>query len=497
MTGPDIIVVGSGMGGATLAAALAPTGRRILILERGEHLRDSPEARDPGAIFARGHYRPRESWLDGAGTPFNPGNFYYVGGNTKMYGAVLFRFREADFSPIAHLGGRSVGWPVSYGDFAPYYDRAETLYQVRGAVAQDPSEPAHSGGYPHPPVPHEPVISDLAARLSAAGLHPSPLPLGVDLDRWLARGATPWDGHPDTCGGKMDAETCGLAEALKHPNVTLQTGTHVDRLLAGATGRITGVAVTRNGVGETLTAPVVVLAAGAVNTAALLLRSADALHPAGLANRSDQVGRNFMNHNASAMLALHPLRRNPSVYQKSLTLNDFYLRGGPDDKPLGNVQLLGKISAPILASQAGLPQAVARWITDRSIDFYLMSEDLPNPDSRVTLRGGQICLDWKRSNWEAHMALVAKMKSVLRRAGFPVVLSKAFDRRTPSHQCGTARMGLDPAQSVTDVRGRTHDHPNLFIADASVLPTSAAVNPSLTVAAHALRCAEAVSVGRT
>ncbi len=496
MAQPDSIVIGSGMGGATLAAALAPTGRRILILERGEHLRDCPEARDAAAIFDRGHFRPEEHWIDGQGKAFSPGNFYYVGGNTKMYGGVLLRFRKEDFAPISHMGGVSAGWPLSYDDFAPYYDRAEALYQVRGALGDDPSEPAHTGGYPHAAVPHEPVIADLARRLKAAGLNPSPLPLGVDLDRWLAHGATPWDGHPDTCGGKMDAETCGLAEALKHPNVTLQTGTHVERLIADASGTITGVAVTRDGTRETLTAPVVVLAAGAVNTAALLLRSGDEQRPGGLANSSDQVGRNFMNHNASAMLALHPLRRNPSVYQKTLTLNDFYLRGGPGDRPLGNVQLLGKISAPILSSQAGLPMAVARWIAERSIDFYLMSEDLPDPESRVTVRGGQIHLDWRRSNWGAHLALVAKMKQVLRRAGFPVVLSKAFDRRTPSHQCGTARMGLDPARSVTDIRGRAHDHPNLFIADASVLPTSAAVNPSLTVAAHALRCADRIAEGQ-
>ncbi|SNR60126.1 GMC oxidoreductase [Puniceibacterium sediminis] len=497
MPQPEIIVIGSGMGGATIAAALAPTGRQILILERGEHLRDSPEARDATAIFARGHFRPKESWLDGQGRAFNPGNFYFVGGNTKMYGAVLFRFREADFSLNSHMGGTSAGWPVSYDDFAPYYDRAEALYQVRGALGADPSEPPHAGDYPHPPVPDEPVIADLAQRLRASGLHPSPLPLGVDLDRWLAGGKTPWDGHPDTCGGKMDAESCGLAEALKYPNVTLQTGTHVDRLLADENGRITGLEVTRDGLGETLSAPVVVLAAGAVNTAALLLRSADARHPAGLANSSDQVGRNFMNHNASAMLALHPLRRNPSVYQKTLTVNDFYLDGGPYGEPLGNVQLLGKISAPILSSQSGIPLRIAKWITDRSIDLYLMSEDLPDVDSRVTVKDGQIRLDWRRSNWEAHLALVAKMKQVMRRAGFPVVLSKAFDRRTPSHQCGTARMGWDSTRSVTDIWGRTHDHENLFIADASVLPTSGAVNPSLTVAAHALRCADAISEGWT
>ncbi len=197
-----------------------------------------------------------------------------------------------------------------------------------------------------------------------------------------------------------------------------------------------------------------------------------------------------MNHNLSAVLAIHPFRRNDGIYQKTLQVNDFYLTGGPKGEPLGNMQLLGKISGPILASDTPIPLPVANWIAKHSVDILAMSEDLPNPDSRVTLRDGQICLDWKRSNWAAHEALVARMKAMLRRAGYPIVLSRAFDRRTPSHQCGTARMGHDPATSVVDPFCRAHDLQNMFIVDASVLPTSAAVNPSLTIAALALRTAE-------
>lgn len=488
----DVLIIGSGMGGATVAADLAKTGARIKIVERGEYLTDCPEARDAEAIFARGHFRPQERWLDGEGTPFSPGNFYYVGGNTKLYGAVLLRFREQDFRPTRHMGGATAGWPYDYAQLSPWYKKAEDLYQVRGGIGEDPTEPPVDSGYSYPPVADEPVIADLRNRLRAQGLHPTSLPLGVDIDRWLAHGQTPWDGHPDTCGGKMDAETVGIRTALSHPNVELLTGTLVRRLRA-ENGRVTGVEVLRYGKPEVLSAPIVVLAAGAVNTAALLLRSASVLHPNGLANTSDQVGRNFMNHNASAMLALHPLRKNPSIYQKTLMINDFYLNGGPNGEPLGNVQLLGKISGPILASQAGIPRVIANWIAARSVDLYLMSEDLAAADSRVTLRDDRIVLDWKRSNWAAHQALVARMRRVMRRAGFPVVLSKAFDRRTPSHQCGTARMGQDPRRNVVDVWGRCHDLPNLFIADASVLPTSAAVNPSLTVAAHALRVADHIA----
>lgn len=483
---PDVIIIGSGMGGATLAAALAPSGRRILILERGDFLRPSPHDRDAGAVFADGVFRPDETWLDGSDTPFNPGNYYNVGGNSKFYGAALIRYRDADFGPRQHSGGTSAGWPISYADLEPDYQAAEQLYAVRGTPDQDPTEPPHSGGYPFAPVADEPDIAALRARLRKVGLHPASIPLGLDIDRWLKGGQTTWDAYPNTCGGKMDAETCGLASALAHSNVELRTRCRVTRLILDAKNQITGATFVRGDKAETVTARIVVVAAGAVQTAALLLASANDDCPTGLANRSDQVGRNFMNHNCSALMALHPLRRNRAVYQKTLMVNDFYL-GSKDDPPLGNVQMLGKITGPILAANSNLPQWLARAIAARSFDFYAMSEDLPDPDSRVTLKDGQIKLDWRRSNWDAHLLLVARLRQALRKAGFPIVVSRPFDRRTPSHQCGTARMGADPATSVVDTYCRSHDHKNLFIVDASVLATSAAVNPALTIAALALR----------
>ncbi len=478
MSDADIIIIGSGMGGATLAAALAGTGRRILILERGRALLPAPQDRDAAAIFGRGHFRPDETWLDGRGRPFNPGNYYNVGGNSKFYGAVLLRYRAEDFAPIRHLEGTTPGWPISYETMEPWYQAAETLYRVRGQLGEDPTEPPHSGLYPHPPVPDEPDIADLRRRLVSVGLHPASLPLGVDIEAWLAGGPTAWDAYPNTGQGKMDAETVGLAAALAHPNVALRTDCPVTRLVAGADGRIAAVEI--DGGRETLAAPMVVLAAGAVQSAVLLLRSC-------LANGSDMVGRNFMNHNTSALLALHPFRRNRAVYQKTLMVNDFYLSGGPANAPMGNIQLLGKITGPILAANARLPRLLAGIVARRSIDLYAMSEDLPDPESRIMLRGDRIVMDWRQKNWPAHLALVARLKGLLRRAGYPVVLSRPFDRRTPSHQCGTARMGADPAASVVDTFCRSHDHPNLFVCDASVLPTSAAVNPALTVAALALR----------
>ena len=207
------------MGGGTLAAALAPTGRRIVILERGERLKPSPHDRDAEAIFGRSRFRPDEPWLDGQGQPFDAGNYYMVGGNSKFYGAALIRYRESDFAPVTHRDGTTPGWPISYGALEPDYSAAEQIYGVRGAAGEDPTEPARSAPYPHDPVPDEPDIADLRQRLARVGLTPSGLPLGVDLERWLAAGRTPWDGHPDTCGGKMDAETVAIAAALRHPNV--------------------------------------------------------------------------------------------------------------------------------------------------------------------------------------------------------------------------------------------------------------------------------------
>ncbi|MCK0149326.1 GMC family oxidoreductase [Marivita sp. S6314] len=486
---PDVVIIGSGMGGATLAAALAPSGRKILILERGEALYPTVHDRDPQAIFRDGVFRPDEIWLDGCDRPFNPGNYYNVGGNSKFYGAVLLRYRAEDFSPIQHKGGRTPGWPISYDDLEADYVAAEQLYQVRGVPGEDPTDPPRSGGFAFPPVPDEPDIVDLRRRLQKAGLTPASLPLGVDLDRWLGAGHHPWDAHPDTCGGKMDAETIGIKTALAFPNVELMTGCRATQLLSDADGRITEIRCARGQETFTVNAPLVILSAGAVQSAALLLSSANDNCPTGLANRSDQVGRNFMNHNCSAVLALHPLRRNRAVYQKTLMINDFYLSDGAGGPPLGNVQLLGKISGPILAATSAVPEWLAGLIAARSFDFYAMSEDLPNPDSRVTVSDGQIRLDWKRSNWDAHDGLVRKLKACLKKAGFPIVFSRPFDRRTPSHQCGTARMGQDRSTSVVDTFCRAHDHPNLFVVDASVLPTSAAVNPALTIAALAIRTA--------
>ncbi|MDE1996924.1 MAG: GMC family oxidoreductase, partial [Rhizobiaceae bacterium] len=259
-------------------------------------------------------------------------------------------------------------------------------------------------------------------------------------------------------------------------------------------GRIERVLYEKDGETITLTPGLVILSAGAVQSSVLLLRSAVQRYRKGLANSSDQVGRNFMNHNSSAVIAVSPTFRNTSIYQKTFSFNDFYLSDGEGGPPLGNVQLLGRISAQVLkGSLPKVPEVLLNLLTGHAIDFYAMSEDIPNPESRIMVEGDRIVLQWKRTNWDAHMALVAKLKTILKSIGFPIVLAKPFDKRTPSHQCGTVRMGNDPATAPLDVFCRSFDHENLFVVDASFLPTSAAVNPALTIASQALRVADHIA----
>jgi choline dehydrogenase-like flavoprotein len=431
-------------------------------------------------------------WLDAEGKPFNPGNYHVVGGNTKFYGAVLFRYRKEDFSELEFTGGGvSPAWPFPYEELEPWYTKAEQLYQVRGTRDEDPTEPFHSRDYPFRPVPDEPAIAKVRERLKSVGLHPASLPLGVDIDRWLARASTPFDAYPDTLTGKMDAESCGLAAALKDPDIDLQTGADVIRLETDETNRIASIVYRQKGEEKRLSPKIVILSAGAIRSATLLLSSADGRNPNGLANSSDQVGRNFMNHNATFMLAVDPRTVNDSVYQKTIHFNDFYFGDGKGSGPLGQVQLLGRVTGQILKSRLrAVPEFALTMLSRRSVDWYLVSEDLPRKESRVRLDGSQVILEWRFSNMKAHETLVARVKERMRAAGYPILLSQLVDGRLPSHQCGTTRIGTDPSGYVCDPWCRSFDHRNLFVVDAGFLPTSAAVNPSLSVAAQALRVAD-------
>ncbi|MGE3843278.1 MAG: GMC oxidoreductase [Vicinamibacterales bacterium] len=506
----DVIIIGTGAGGGTLARKLAPSGKRILLLERGHFVPREKDNWSPRAVGRDGKYAAREVWHDGDGAPLRPHTNYNVGGNTKFYGAALFRLRADDFREVRHHGGLSPAWPITYEDLAPYYDEAEQLYHVHGRRGDDPTDPVQAAPFPHPPVSHEPVIRELAEDFSAAGLHPFHVPLGVMLneaapaDSACIRCET-CDGFPCLLGAKADAETCGVRPALAHPNVTLLTGVEVRRLETDPGGRtVTSVEASRNGRAMSLSADLIVVACGAINSAALLLRSASPKYPRGLANTSDLVGRHYMGHINSVLMAVSKCP-NPTVFQKTLGINDFYF-GSPDwSFPMGHISFVGKLDAEAL--RAGAPSFAPGWTLDmlarHSIDFWLTSEDLPDPENRVTLDAkGHVVLSYRPNNLEGHRRLLEALKATLaqRRAcprhgrschqGFlahNLYLGQQIPLAGVAHQNGTLRFGTDPERSVLDVQCKAHDLDNLYVVDGSFFPSSGAVNPALTIIANALR----------
>ena len=348
----DIIIIGSGMGGGTLAYALRNSGAKILLIERGDYLPQEPQNWQPSAVFDEGRYKTSEKWHAAHGSDFSPGMHYYVGGNTKMYGAALPRLRQEDFSAIEHEGGTSPAWPVSYAELEPYYAEAERIYRVHGIVGEDPCEPPRSAPYPFPAVPHEPYIEDLNQRLRANGLHPFHYPMGIDLrEGGTCIRCKTCDGFPCKVLAKSDADTCAVRPALESGNVTLWTNTVAKKLVTDESGkRVVGVEIERLGDWEIVNAETVVVSCGATSTAMLLFKSANDKHPNGLANSSGMLGRNYMVHNNTALMAVAPFRINPTVFQKTIAINDFYHKGPNFNYPMGNIQALGKLQAGMLTA---------------------------------------------------------------------------------------------------------------------------------------------------
>jgi choline dehydrogenase-like flavoprotein len=489
----DIIIIGTGMGGGTLAYALHDSGARILLIERGDFLPREPENWLPSAVFDEERYKPKEVWHVTNGETFKPGVHYFVGGNTKVYGAALPRLRREDFEVIEHEEGTSPSWPISYDNLQPYYAQAEKIYHVHGRAGDDPTEPPRNEPYPFPPVPHEPYIEALAEKLSQQGFNPFYFPMGIDLrpDGHCIRCQT-CDGFPCQVLAKSDAEACCVRPALKSQDVTLWTRTYARRLLTDTTGhRVTSVEIEQDGKILEVSAGTIVVSAGAVNSAALLLRSVNTQYPNGLANISGLVGRNYMVHNNTALMAVNPVKRNDTVFQKTLAINDFYFNGPDFPYPMGNIQLLGKLQAGMLtAAQPLVPRPILLAMANHSVDWWVMSEDLPDPENRITLNNnGDIQVNWRPNNLVAHRKLVDATRKMMKRAGYPFVFVKQMGIETNSHQCGTLRFGTDPVTSVLNPFCQTHDISNLFVVDSSFFPSSGAMNPALTVAAQALRVA--------
>jgi choline dehydrogenase-like flavoprotein len=444
-------------------------------------------------VFAAKRYRTTEHFLDEHGKPFRPSIFYGVGGNTKVYGAALPRLRREDFGVLETEDGISPAWPYAYEELEPYYAEAERLFRVHGTEGADPVEPPRSTPFPFPAVPHEPVIAEVADSFERQGLRPYPLPLGIDLrEGGSCIRCKTCDGFPCQVLAKSDAEVCVTQPALESPNVSIMTGARAVALRTDPTGRlITGLEIDHAGQRRTVVAATYVLAAGAINSAALLLRSASDRYPQGLANSSGMVGRNYMAHVNSALMAVRP-KVNGTVFQKTLAVNDWYFGDATSRLPMGNAQLLGKLQPGMLAAQLPLmPKRVLAEVAGRSVDWYLMTEDLPDLENRVSLdSSGSVILRWRPNNLGAHKRLIRAMSGAMRRAGYPLIQTRRLGLDAVAHQCGTLRFGDDPATSVLDPLCRTHDIENLFVVDSSFLPSSSAQNPALTVAAQALRVAD-------
>jgi choline dehydrogenase-like flavoprotein len=502
----DVIIVGTGAGGGTLARHLAPSGKRILLLERGDWLPREPQNWQAADVFVDNRYVSEDTWYDPSGKAFQPQIHYFVGGATKLYGAALYRLRAEDFGEIQHHDGISPAWPITYDELEPYYTKAEQLYEVHGARGEDPTEPPASAPYPFPAVSHEPRMQQLHDDLEAAGFHPFHAPCGIRLDE----ANLPYsacvrcmncDGFPCLVHGKSDADVFGVRPALEHPNVTLLTNARAVRLdTDGAGGTVESVVVERDGDTETYAADVVVLASGAANTARLLLESRSDAHPNGLANGSDQVGRNYMFHNCSAVLALSK-DENPTVFQKTLGLNDFYFAGNGHEYPLGNIQMVGKSQAPMYRGEKpGQTKLAPSWTLEKvarhAVDFWLSTEDLPLPENRVTVgRDGKLTLAYRSTNDKPKEELGKQLHSMLGKLHMEedglfhrfAYLKNDIPVAGVAHQAGTARMGADASDSVVDRDCRAHEVDNLYVVDTSVFPSIGAVNPALTAMANSLR----------
>jgi choline dehydrogenase-like flavoprotein len=510
----DLIVIGSGPGGAALAYKLAATGRRILLLERGEYLPRSMANWDAQTVFVEGAYQASETWYGRDGRSFHPGLHYYVGGNSKVYGAALLRMRERDFDEIRHQDGISPAWPVKYAEFEPYYAAAERLFHVHGERGEDPNEPPASRPFPYPPVSHEPRIQALSDRLTHGGLHPFHLPLGILLDEQDGK-PTPtsicircdaFDGFPCPLNGKADAQVVCVDPALKaYANMALLTGAYVSKLETDASGRsVTSVHVTRGGEREQYSADIVVVACGALSSALLLLRSMNSRHPHGLGNGSGQLGRNYMRHNQSVLMAL--MREpNETVFQKTLAVSDFYFGSDEWQYPLGMIQMCATLHGAQIRSEAlpswleWMPNMPFAQMARHSMAFWLSSEDLPRAENRIFYDGERVLLEVAENNMEAHRRLREKLEQMLNSAGVHPLLfehSLYLGKNIPiggtAHQAGTARFGTDPASSVLDLDCKCHELDNLYLADASFFPSIGAVNPTLTIIANALRVADRI-----
>ncbi len=487
----NVIVIGSGAGGGTLAGQLAASGRTVLLLERGGSMPLADQNVADVDLFRKDRYHPGEQWFGTDGDPFSPQTIYALGGNTKIWGGVLERMREREFAAVPLQEGPVPGWELTYGDLAPYYERAEALYRVHGKAGVDPTEPPRNGDYPFMPKPIEPFMQELRSCLERQGTHPYDLPLS-----WSESAADP----------SGDAELFGVDRARQAATVTVRERTRVRRLHVNPSGHeVRGVEAEIDGNTWLFSADAVVLAAGAINSAEILLRSATEHHSRGLANGSDQVGRNLMKPQLTSVIQL-AAAANSGRYARSLGITDYYWGDQNVSFPLGSIASGGGVlqdalfaeSPPVLSLVTKLmPSFGLEQLASRSVVWWATSAVRPDPHNRLTLRGNHLQIHYLPNNREAHDRLVYRWIDTLKQVEADPLCEVV--KPAPTHPrgeapltvmgsvCGTCRMGSNPATSVVDLQGRCHELTNLWIADASVFPSCPSVPIGLTVIANALR----------
>ena len=489
----DAVVIGSGLGGALAAHRLTEAGARVVVLERGCWPHRDEGDWDPQAILNDLRYRGTTplSVRQRGDRRFRPLPMNEtVGGMSVFYGGASLRLRPADFER----------WPIGYGDLEPFYGEAERLLGVHGSAGADPLEPPRSAGYPHPPIPYSAPAERIREAGEALGYRPFPIPLAINFvgnDRPRCVRCNTCDGFPCAIDAKNDA--AGILRRAERRGLEVRAGVLVSSL------ETRGQAVTRaacvdqeSGEAVSFAAPLFVLAAGALGSPAILLRS-------GLGNSalSLPIGRFLMRHCNAVVAGLFPFKTNPEqVFHKQVCFTDFYEeQRDRDGRAVGVIQDIYTPDAAVIRRAAGKVAGafLHRRLVQRLQNLLCVAEDTPDPDNRVTLDeetdafgGARIRVEHRyRSEDERRLALlVRRARRILRRAG--ALATHVWPISSFSHAVGTLRMGQRAEEAPLEPTGRVRGLDNLFVTDGSVFPASGGVNPSLTIAAGALRIADGI-----
>lgn len=478
----DVVVVGSGAGGGTLAYALGQRGLGVLLVERGDFVKPPAGDRQDAVGWARDELDP--ALWDSC-----------VGGLTKYYGAALYRMRESDFHARELEAGASAAWPITYDDLEPYYTQAEIIYAVHGSPAGDPTDPPRSAPYPYPAIPHQEPVKSLIERIEASGVPVAAIPRGLDYrDQGTCRLCHTCDAYYCSLDAKMDSETACIRPALASGNVDLLTRTECLRVLSSADGKLaTGVELRTPTSTMTVRAGVVAVCGGLAGTPRLLRRSRTDKHPEGLGNTSGSLGRYLCGHTAVILFSILGTKPVPKAHTKTFAINSLNRPSREWPYPLGVIQMAGQLPIRFAQMRPGLRQ-VAKLLVARSLTCFCMTEEPSSRDYGYAFAGDELGNPGGRPPIcrKTLDELCRRAKRIFRDAGCSAVV-RAPGLQVGWHGVGSARMGDDPDSSVVDAQCRVHGLENLYVVDASSLPSPGALNTGLTIMALALRAGEHIA----